>query len=168
MTNELVRAQIFNSMELKETDELLAIWTKNDHDEWGSDTFDIIHEILEKRIGQVPPQDNPIHTQEEDMDDEEEEEEDDDSQTIFYNPDSLMWIADLTSIFAWVFGLVNLAQAVYYITLAISQNQFTNLNAVFAIVLAIGRGIFYFLVLKGVSAGLYILMEFEFNSRNAK
>jgi hypothetical protein len=43
-------------MKLKETDELLEIWSENDRLEWSDEAFDIIHGILLERLGDVPPQ----------------------------------------------------------------------------------------------------------------
>jgi len=46
-------------MKLKETDELLEIWSKNDRTEWSNDAFEAIHSILFERLGNVPPQEAP-------------------------------------------------------------------------------------------------------------
>jgi hypothetical protein len=58
MTNqdaELLKT-IYQQMQLKDTDELLAIWSKNDRLEWSEEAFSIIHEILLERSVSIPPQ----------------------------------------------------------------------------------------------------------------
>ncbi len=47
---------IRRNMQLKDSDELLAIWIKNDRQEWSDETFSIVHEILLERLGNVPAQ----------------------------------------------------------------------------------------------------------------
>jgi hypothetical protein len=49
---------IYQAMQLKDTDELLAIWVKNDRSEWTDETFSIVHDLLFKRLGSIPQQ-NP-------------------------------------------------------------------------------------------------------------
>ena len=48
-------------MQLKDSDELLKIWVKNDRLEWSDEAFSIVHDILLERLGSVPEQntDNP-------------------------------------------------------------------------------------------------------------
>ena len=43
-------------MQLKDSDELLAIWRKNDRLEWSDEAFTVIHDILVERLGSAPPQ----------------------------------------------------------------------------------------------------------------
>ena len=45
------------NMQLKDTRELLAIWTENDRSEWSELAVAVVHDILLKRLGSVPPQD---------------------------------------------------------------------------------------------------------------
>jgi hypothetical protein len=47
---------VYQSMKLKETDELLELWSENDRTEWSDDAFEAIHSILLQRLGNVPPQ----------------------------------------------------------------------------------------------------------------
>jgi hypothetical protein len=74
MDDEDFRNQVFSTLSLKETDELVEIWQKNDRSEWSDTAFDVIQQILRTRIGQFPRQDAPIyeHTEQdtnEDFDD---------------------------------------------------------------------------------------------------
>ena len=45
---------------MKETDDLLEIWITNDHVEWSDIAFDVVKEILEQRLVELPPQAEPI------------------------------------------------------------------------------------------------------------
>ena len=42
--------------EHKSTEELLAVWEKNDRTEWTDDTFEVIRQILISRVGDLPLQ----------------------------------------------------------------------------------------------------------------
>ena len=55
MENDL-RKQIYNNLNLRETEDLLEIWQKRNLDEWREEVFDIIEQILMERLGYVPPQ----------------------------------------------------------------------------------------------------------------
>ncbi len=55
MSDEL-RTQIYNSLLLRDTEDLLEIWQSANTDEWSEDVFDILKEILFERLGDVPPQ----------------------------------------------------------------------------------------------------------------
>jgi len=49
------RDKIYNTLNLKETTELIEIWQENDTNAWEKETFVIIKEILVERLGFVPP-----------------------------------------------------------------------------------------------------------------
>lgn len=53
-----LRSQVRNSLDIKETDELLAIWQANDRAAWTGMTFELLEEILRERLGELPPQDS--------------------------------------------------------------------------------------------------------------
>ena len=55
MNNDL-RDQIYSSMSLKETDELLGIWQRHDSNEWTDSAFEVVGEILRDRLGEPPSQ----------------------------------------------------------------------------------------------------------------
>lgn len=54
-----LREQITRSMRAKETGELLQIWRENDPKQWSDLTFAIVGEILQERLGTIPPQGLP-------------------------------------------------------------------------------------------------------------
>ena len=58
MTNQesTLSKSIYQNMLLKDSDELLAIWIKNDRFEWSDEAFSVVHDILLERLGNVPPQ----------------------------------------------------------------------------------------------------------------
>lgn len=58
VNNKLV-LQIKEKMEQKTTDELLAIWTKNDQSEWSEEAFAAIGQVLREREVSVAEQDLP-------------------------------------------------------------------------------------------------------------
>ena len=47
---------IYRNMQLKDTDELLRIWTQNDRDEWADEAFFVLQEILLERDVEIPEQ----------------------------------------------------------------------------------------------------------------
>jgi hypothetical protein len=55
MDNNL-RKQIYSNMNLRETDDLVEIWQRNDRKEWSDLAFDVIREILVNRLGELPIQ----------------------------------------------------------------------------------------------------------------
>ncbi len=61
--DENLRDQIFNNMNIRETDELIEIWKANNVSEWSELAFDVVKEILIKRLGELPAQ-NKIETNE--------------------------------------------------------------------------------------------------------
>jgi hypothetical protein len=60
MREEALNKQIYERMDLLETDKLLDIWINNDRMEWSELTFEIIKEILQKRSVAFPAQNDPV------------------------------------------------------------------------------------------------------------
>jgi HEAT repeat protein len=58
--NDDFRNQVFETLNQKETDDLVDIWKKNDRVEWSEVTFDVVREILQNRLGEIPKQNEPI------------------------------------------------------------------------------------------------------------
>jgi hypothetical protein len=50
------RKGIYERMDLKDTDELLAIWRKADHEDWTEAALDVVKAILMDRLGEIPPE----------------------------------------------------------------------------------------------------------------
>jgi hypothetical protein len=53
--NDDLRNQIYNSMSLKETDELIDTWQKHNSNQWSALAFEVIKDILRDRLGELPP-----------------------------------------------------------------------------------------------------------------
>lgn len=54
------RNQVFDTLNQRETDDLVEIWKKNDRVEWSELAFDVMQEILQNRLEEVPRQNKPI------------------------------------------------------------------------------------------------------------
>lgn len=54
------RKQLYRNLNQKSTEELTAIWQTNNRAEWSELTFDVIQEILQVRLNELPPQNEPI------------------------------------------------------------------------------------------------------------
>jgi hypothetical protein len=57
------RKQLYKNFNQKTTDELIEIWQTNNRAEWAETTFDIIREIFQERLGELPSQNEPIITE---------------------------------------------------------------------------------------------------------
>lgn len=55
------RDQIYNNLNLKDTDELVKIWEENDRSEWTDMTFEVLRGILQERLGTLPSQSEPFY-----------------------------------------------------------------------------------------------------------
>ncbi|HLO32916.1 MAG TPA: hypothetical protein VK249_27475 [Anaerolineales bacterium] len=184
MSNDL-RDQIYNELNLRETEDLLEIWQTNDHEEWSETAFEVIKGILIERLGEVPPQELPGDEQEEEEileDDGLEKWEaqllDDKSQPEFYDTLEVITLKDSINKTAKavivVYALANLINIQGYVSLAESyfvghEGLFTPLIYFLAFIFvslnaAVSIAIVYF-PLKALTYILRILMEMEFNSR---
>jgi hypothetical protein len=61
MRDEAQHKEIYERMNLLETNELLNIWIKNDRMEWSELAFEIIKEVLKKRSVALPAQNDPVY-----------------------------------------------------------------------------------------------------------
>lgn len=176
--------QIYNNFNLKETDELVEIWQKNDRVEWAEDTFNVIREILQERLGELPPQNEPILEYADDTEDDESEDEtdfefliDDENPPEFYNPHEVLrlekWLykAAIASIIASaISSLIALPQMQRVVLSYFMGNTEWNfvawLIAILIFVFVVGlQSIILYFPLKALGSILKILMEMEFNSR---
>lgn len=79
--SEELRDQIYNNMNMKDTDELIEIWETNNRYEWTDTAFDVVHQILLNRIGKLPEQNDPVFEEKDEDDTDNEEENDDEVET---------------------------------------------------------------------------------------
>jgi len=171
MSNETLRNTVYNNLSAKETDELLEIWVSNQRYEWSDIAFDAIQKILGERGVTLPNQEEaktkpPIEAEQIDqlVSDSDESEE---NKPVFYSPQSLLFYANAASKAAWIILGVNAIFTLWkYFGYLISFRE--NPLAPISIVLTLTAHVIEFFMLQGVSLGLRVLMEFEFNSRGVK
>ena len=179
--NDELRTQIRNNLKLKDIYELLNMWKTNNRAEWSDITFEVLREILEERIGEVPPQDDPIFESKNNIVEDNGREEwelrllNDENQPGLYNTQDVLKlraninkVASATVILYILLGVLNfsfvrmLFQGVVLPTSEIIKSLpdilFTMLNVGFRIAIT------YF-PLKALTHLLRILMEMEFQSR---
>lgn len=185
MSSSSLYNQIYQNLKLKETDELLGIWQKNNHYEWTDEAFEAIHEILQERQVEIPPQDDPIYER---PPKEPYDELDEDSPLrkyittenapLFYEPLKVLrlekwlhWAAIICIIISTLENLWNLRQ----LQLTIASYFTTNfgwylLSWLVAFFITVTKIIFLtaiiYFPMKALGEILKILMEMEFRSRD--
>ena len=179
--DDQLREQIRRNMQEFQTEELVEIWTVNDRVAWSELAFEVIAEILRKRLGQLPPQAEAIYTYPDEPDVEEEEEafEEADGQPVFYDPvqvlqlsDWLNWAAKAGVIVAILAGLPGLysQKNTAFSFFVNSTNPYRDLWA-WVLTIAVGTmeivlsSLLVYFPLKALASILTILMEMEYNSR---
>jgi hypothetical protein len=55
---EYLRAEIYRNLDLRETEDLIDVWQEHDTSAYTDMAFDVIIEILLKRLGSLPPQED--------------------------------------------------------------------------------------------------------------
>lgn len=181
MTDDL-RNQIYSTMNLKETDELIEIWRTNNRKEWTDTTFEVVKDILMARGTEIPNQDDPALITNKDFEEEEEEDYvfseielkiiDDNNPPDFYDPFDVLeltsWIDKTTKVVPVVVIALNLTKFPSLINTFSSGDSgfFVVFIAFIAMALnaLVGIAITNF-ILKTLSQLLKILMQMEFNSR---
>ncbi len=181
-----LRGQIYESMNLKDTDELLEIWQSNDRTEWSDVAFGVVQEILTKRIGELPSHNKLVlkEKEEEPTVDEfglgewEAKLIDSEDQPDFYDTwDVIDLIRKINKATKWVLVLNVLTGIITFpTTKQIMAGLFPenpNIPSIISSFLVIGFGtalniLLTYLPLKALAHILRILMEMEFNSRIEK
>ncbi len=138
---------IYNRLKERDTDELLEIWQQNDRDEWSEDAFTAIHEILLERLGEEPPQQEPLPAAE-------------GEKYLFFDLEKVVSLSDNINLMAWVVlgG---------YIVVWIANLFFAGLTAqtFLAVLYLLIQGIVFFLVLRFLAQVLNLLLEIVENTR---
>src|SRR5258707_10031449 len=93
------KEQIRQRMQEKDTEELLDIWTNNDRGEWTNLAFEVVREILVKRVGELPAQHLPASDLPE-LDDYDEPEE---VATTYHSLAHIGIIAGIALKLSWLF-----------------------------------------------------------------
>jgi DNA-directed RNA polymerase subunit M/transcription elongation factor TFIIS len=116
MSDDL-RDQIYNNMNMKDTDELLDIWQTNNRFEWTAMAFDAVRQILQNRIGQLPEQNEPVYKEETEDDTEDEEDKeatDQDENSEPFDPDDADLACPRCRSTELVTGQLNSGQKLYF------------------------------------------------------
>ena len=189
MDNDL-RKQIYDSMNLKDTDVLLDIWQSNNRAEWSAAAFEVVQEILTKRIGELPPQDEISVTEDEEGDEGEDDQSvidelrlekweakliDSEGQPDFYDTwDVIDLIRKIHTAAKWVL-IINVLTGIF--TFPITKQAMAGffpedptipgiVSSLLIIVFSTALNILLtYFPLKALAHILRILMEMEFNSR---
>jgi hypothetical protein len=183
MSDEL-RDQIFNTLRLRETDELLEIWITNDRVEWSDNAFEVIQEILNQRLGELPKQKNPVleHFAPDSIENYEASSlreifKNPERKPFFYNPKQVLEMVvgmNRTSILAIVIiffsNVPEFIKVHEIIRPVFPTNPAWNgvalqISIIVGLSLTILESIVVFFSLRGLAAALRILMEMEHNSR---
>ena len=173
MSDNPLRKPIHENFSQKETDEIIQIWQENNRHEWSDLTFEVIQQILQERGVEIPPQNDPQFELEPEQDAEEVESEKQlppDNQPVFYKPQQLIFFADAASVAAWVTLATYIVIGLWYFFS--NWDNFSDarilVGGIMSFFSRIVTGVISFILLKGVSFALQVLMEFEFNSRGVK
>jgi hypothetical protein len=173
MTDPL-RDSIVEAMTMKETDELVKIWQVHDPEEWTETAYDVIAEILQDRLGEVPPITGMV---EKEVEEEEIPECNGERSPEFYDPSKVLklekWIdyAIYVSIASAFFSVISQSSTMYslvgsYFNYRPEFNVLVVFISILIVVLQLAFDfvIVYFLF-KALKYILQILMEMEFKSR---
>lgn len=184
MSNDL-HHQIYQEMNLIETNELLEIWQNNDRFEWSDIAFEVINEILREHGVEIPNQNEPIydHNDEEAEEDYEFSEEvlkiiDDKNPPDFYDPFEVLKVSKWIDLAVKAMIALIVIQSLLNVSTywRIAQSYFINnpysfwvyLITVLIVAANIALSVLLtYVPLKALSRILRILMEMEFTSRKA-
>ncbi len=186
MSND-IRREIFNNLNLKDTDELLEMWQTNDRVDWTDEAFDMAGEILQARLGVAPPQNEPVleHVKKskfvEDNAEALQEIDADQAPPVFYQPKQVLWLdtwlnlaAVAAVVVAVVTSLLHMGSTQNMISYFIQDESgvwnFISwmITIVFYILAILFQSIIAYYPLKALGTVLKILMAMEFNSRGVK
>jgi hypothetical protein len=172
--NNPLRLSIFQSMQEKDTEELLQIWKKNNRKEWSDQAFEVIHDILSEKLGTVPEQNLPSNVDVPETKEPVEDEiaEEDDAEEVFHDANVVLRIARLARISSWLVLVLGVALIILRL-LSDLDNIRQGLSAfpgqamyalIYGIVAnAITWGV-NFIFLQAISQALYIFLDIERNT----
>jgi hypothetical protein len=162
---EMLRKQIYERMNFKETDELLQIWYEANHEEWTDLAIDVVGDILVERLGEIPVKGARLSG---DVPD----------QSVvqpYPNPDKLTKLPSAMRIFSWVilgiyvldflldiFSTIQSGWA-HFGSSFLSNWEWLDVISMLYVLERLGIGILYFLLAQAVSHGLLLLVEIKEN-----
>lgn len=155
-----VNPQLYQSMDKKETEELLAIWNENDREAWTDEAFVAIQAVLLNRLGSIPaqgafPPDDKLTTQE---------------TAALLNTQTLVLLATWSSRLAWVVLAISTILLLLRIAGDMAQSfpnipeasfAFERLSIWIGYVYSLLIGGVYFVLLQAVSVGARFLLEWN-------
>lgn len=180
-----IRAQIYETLNLKETDELRSIWIANNRAEYTDQAFDVIQEILGQRLEEIPLQNEPgtseVNGRMDVLEQTPGQPVPEANAPAFYNPDYVMkistWlprIAIASIIITGIMWLMAMPSLQRDIASLWAQNNVPVAEWVSWMISIIGLGLglavqcfMTYYGLRALASILMILMEMEFNSRKA-
>lgn len=178
--NDDLRQQIYNNLNLEETDVLVGIWKLNDRVEWSDEAFSVLAEILKERLGDLPAQDEPVFEHPADdpyeglSDAYKEKNIAEGNRPIFYRPSEVVrlikWIKRIAGAYAFV-SLWMLVPGLYkFISPYIDQNSpyvgyAWSMVFILITIFSLFSVLAIYLPFQGLRIILEILMEMEFNTR---
>lgn len=56
-----LHSEVFSNLNLRETDDLIQIWRDNNRYEWTDEALQIVSQILQERLGELPSQNGPSY-----------------------------------------------------------------------------------------------------------
>jgi hypothetical protein len=182
-----LREQIRNNLNLKDIYELLEIWKSNNRVIWSDTTFEVLREILQERMGQVPLQDDPI-LESDDPEDEKDEIEAgreeweakllaDENQPELYEVSEVLIFKDninkvavgviVVYILLGLLSIQSIRAILQGIPVSFSEVVRSLPNEIFTILFVGLKIVVTYVSLKALAHILRILMEMEFRSRKA-
>jgi len=156
MDNELadkLKKQIYLQMQEKETEELLKIWQENDREAWTNDAFEAVYQILQERLGNVPPQ--------------EEKEIPTEETETYPHLDAVARIASWVNGLAWLFFAFTVLNVFSICALAPPELKAQTLLPLIGSLLSPLVGGFFFVFLIAISHLIKLLLAIEENTRRS-
>jgi hypothetical protein len=178
--NANLHQQVYESMDQRQTEDLIEIWRANDRVDWSDEAFEVISEILQSRGVQLPEQNEPVLQHEENTEDtddtygltaEDLKIIDDENPPDFYDPLEVLSIARWLRIAAAasiVLALLSGMGQLSSIVLGGASFRQTGQLLVAGMMLLVSAAFqvaITFLPLRALAYILRILMQMEFNSR---
>lgn len=162
------RDTVYDNLNLKETDELLDIWRKNNKEEWSETALEVVRDILIERLGKLP-EIFPVETSEiiDDLNTREDVPE-------FYNPVEvrklIKWFRYIPLVIICLVELRVLSAFENFYSTAIALFWKSQLVTIVATILFIAielafSFILYYFPMKALGNMLQIIFQMENNSR---
>jgi hypothetical protein len=157
-----LKQQIYERMDLKNTEELLNIWRNENREEWTDTAFEVVKEILLTRLGTLPPQEPDPTTR--------------DIEEPIHNQNKLLRISAWANILSWAILILYGARFLMDMISALHGFQILNKSASFVLLdlttfiptfVQLALGLTFFLILQAVSECILLFLDVEENGRQS-